>query len=176
MHVDVARRVADRANLDVNLSAVEVTEPLGNPWKATYDVGGRIRQVQRPLTDDGTGTGNIVATAVSTWTWDDLSLPLTATDAEGNTVSWAHDGLGRVTQLTSADGTSHTYAWDDRDNLASVTDAAGSVRTMTYDRLDRLRDLVVTPGPGVAGTTFEQRRYDGTGALVRAVDRARVSP
>ena len=37
-------------------------------------------------------------------------------------------------------------------------------------RLDRLTDVSVTRGPGVQGTTVEQWRYDGTGALVRAAD------
>ncbi|HEX4823996.1 MAG TPA: DUF6531 domain-containing protein [Candidatus Polarisedimenticolaceae bacterium] len=149
---------------------VGVTHKTGNKTRYTYDGLGQLVQTQDDMTDTGDGNGNVVATLVSSQTWNDLGQLTSTVDAEGSTWTYAYDGGGRVSVATAPDARTTSLVWSPRSNLVSETDPDGSASTLTYDKLGRLTDVSVARGPGVAGTTSEHYVYDGSGALVSASD------
>ena len=167
-----------------------VVDPAGNRSEATYDRAGlrlrswealsdaryvrdglgRLLEAQYDMTDTGDLTGNVVATYVTSQTWDDRGNVTSTTDAEGNTWTYGYDGGDRLNLKTAPDGTHTSLVWSPRSNLVSATDANGSVATFTNDKLGRVTGVSIVRAPGVGGTTAEQFVYDGAGALVSASD------
>jgi len=156
------------ADYDSRGPIVELRDPWDNRTVYSYDGLGRLTGTEAELTDTGTGAGTVIATAVTTQTWDDLSRLTSATDEEGRTTSWSYDAGDRPTLATFADGTHSQLGWSARDDLTSVIDAVGNTRTVTYDRLGRPTVNTVAPVSGPTGvSTF---KYDGAGAVVQASD------
>ena len=51
-----------------------------------------------------------------------------------------------------------------------IIDDNGNQSTTTRDRRGRVRGRSITPGPSVAGTTFESYSYDGVGRMTFGED------
>lgn len=143
----------------------------GNVTRHTYDGLDRLIETERFLTDDGTGTGTIIGSIVTTNGYDDSSRLIFQTDDNDNTTSYTYDALDRKTSTVYGDGTSCTRTYDERDNVVEETDARGTTVILTYDDNDRYGGCVVFPGAGVSDdTTSETFEYDGLSRVVRAED------
>ncbi len=143
----------------------------GNHTLHTYDGAGRLLETTHLLTDDGTGSGTVVGTAVTSQTWDDSNRLVSRRDPNGNATQYAYDPLQRLTSETFADGTQTTYSYDVHGNVLVQEDANVTVLTMTYDALDRPTQVDVDPGPMVAtGATFESYAYQARSLLAMASD------
>jgi YD repeat-containing protein len=130
--------------------------------------------------------GNVLSVSdrkgqAKSYTYDPLNRPLTATFADGSTLSWAWDLGGRLTQVQDSVGGTIIRTYDDLDRLLTETtpqgmvsytyDAAGRRLTMqaaaqaqvsyTYDNADRLIGI----SQGSTSLTFG---YDAAGRRISA--------
>ncbi len=142
----------------------------GNKTRMVYDGLNRLLKTTRYLTNDGTGSGAVSDSIVTTQGWDNSSRLISQTDDNGNATRYSYDALNRKIATTYADGTVHTTTYDMHDNAISMTDANGSVATCTYDLRNRLVNKTISRGAGVLGTTFENFQYDGLSRLVLGRD------
>ena len=160
-----------RHNRTLHSDALRTAPNLaGNITKMAYDGLNRLIRTERFLTNDGTGSGTVTGSIVTTQGWDLSSRLISQTDDNGNTTQYAYDALNRKTATTYADGTMHSMTYDVHDNPITMTDANGSVATCTYDWGNRLIAKAIARGPNVLGTTFENFKYDGRSRMVRAQD------
>lgn len=146
---------------------------LGNPGNVTryaYDAASRLIRTVRHMTNDGTGTGAVVGTIVTTRSWDDNSRQASRTDGNSNVTSYAYDSLGRLIKTTHEDNTETSYEYDVHGNRKRATDGNGSVSDNRFDAKNRLIDIAVTRAAGVLGTTFENFSYDGLSRIISARD------
>ncbi len=136
-----------------------------------YDGLNRLTFTTRVLTDDGTGSGNLTGTIVTSQTWDDSSRLTSQVDDNGNATEYAYDALNRKTTIEHADGTRDQTTYDIHGNAVTMVDPNNSVQTCTYDLLNRLTGKQIVAGPGVSSdTTAEGFMYDGLSRIVSAVD------
>lgn len=142
----------------------------GNRTKMAYDGLNRLVRTMRYLTNDGTGSGAVADSIVTSQGWDNTSRLISQTDDNGNSTTYSYDALNRRTATTYADGTVHRTTYNVHDNPITMTDANGSIATCTYDLNNRLNSKTITRGTGVLGTTFESFKYDGRSRLVLAKD------
>lgn len=142
----------------------------GNITKMTYDGLNRLIRTTRYLTNDGSGSGAVIDSILTTQAWDNSSRLITQTDDNGNATKYSYDPLNRLIATTYADGTVHRNTYDVHDNKITMTDANGSVATCTYDLLNRLAGKSIARGQGIGGTTFEIFKYDGLSRIVLAQD------
>lgn len=150
---------------------VEEVDPRGNHTLHAYDGAGRLLETTHVLTDDGTGAGTVVGTAVTAQVWDDSDRLISREDPGGNVTQYAYDSLNRLTAETFADGNAKTFTYDVHDNVVVEVDANGTTFEMTYDALERRTDVDITPGPTVIpSTTFESYAHEARSLLVGATD------
>jgi YD repeat-containing protein len=132
------------------------------------------------------GMGNVLVRSdrkgqATSFTYDPLNRPLTASYADGSTLAWTWDLGGRLTQVQDSAGGTITRAYDGLDRIASETtpqgtvsytyDAAGRRLTMqaasqaqvsyTYDNADRLTGIS-------QGSTSLSFGYDAAGRRISA--------
>jgi RHS repeat-associated protein len=108
-------------------------------------------------------------------------LPLTYTDASGQTTSYTYNTQGQLTTVTNPKGETTTlsynnngyllsvtgpiasattsFSWDDYGRVRTVTDSEGYLQTFDYDALDRPTRVTYPDG------TFEQITYDRLDAV-----------
>ena len=113
---------------------------------------------------------------VQSFTYNGQNLPLTSTDAAGQTTTYTYnargqiltvtnpkgevttntyDSLGRLTQVMGAQpGATTTFTYDAFNRVRTETDSEGYTLTYDYDALDRLTKVTFPDG------TFEQMVYD----------------
>lgn len=150
---------------------VEEVDARGNRTLHEYDGHGRLLDSTYVLTDDGTGAGTVVGTAVVAQVWDDSDRLITREDPNGNVTTYAYDSLNRLTLETFADGTTNEFVYDVHGNTIERTDTNGTISTMTYDGLERLTDVSINHGPTVdTATTFEEYEYEARSMTVGASD------
>jgi RHS repeat-associated protein len=110
---------------------------------------------------------------LETRTYNGQHLPLTVTDASGQTTTYTYNAAGQVLTVTNAKNETTTYAYDANGRLQSITGAvAGATTTFTYDALSRVRTVTdadnytVTTDYDAAGrptrTTYPDGTYDET--------------
>jgi RHS repeat-associated protein len=104
-----------------------------------------------------------------------LNCRLTATYADGSTVSYTFDLGERLTQVIDSVGGTVTRAYDGLDRLTSETSAQGTV-TYTYDAANRLTSLQA-PGQGLINYGYDNGDRltsitQGTSSIVFAYDNA----
>jgi RHS repeat-associated protein len=152
-------------------------DPLGRTTSYVYSTNGidllEVRQSRGPIDDRLFGA-----------TYNNQHLPLTTTDAAGQTTTFTYNARGQLLTTTNPKGETTTYSYDENgyligldgplpgtdDALTLTYDAAGRVRTKTsegshtltfdYDQLDHLIRTTYPDG------TFEQFIYDRLEAVV----------
>lgn len=98
------------------------------------------------------------------FTYNAQHLPLTATDASGQTTTFAYNAAGQVVAVTDPQQHVTSYGYDDVGRLTAITDASGAVvQALTYDAFDRVAARTDTVGHSVA---YE---YDALNRLTQAV-------
>ncbi len=142
----------------------------GNITKMGYDGLNRLIRTVRYLTNDGTGSGAVRDSIVTTQAWDHTSRLISQADHNRNATRYAYDALNRKIATTYADNTVHTMSFDVDDNPVAMMDANGSIDSSRYDFNDRLISKAIRRGAGILGTTRETFQYDGRSRLVLAQD------
>jgi len=160
-----------RNNRTLHSDALRTAPNLpGNITKMAYDGLNRLIRTVRYLTNDGTGSGAVVDSIVTTQAWDHTSRLISQADHNRNATRYSYDALNRKSATTYADNTVHTMSYDVHDNPVVMTDANGSVDSSRYDLNDRLISKSIKRGAGILGTTRDTFRYDGRSRLVLAQD------
>lgn len=152
-------------------NVTEKIDPLGRSIAYVYEANGiDLKEVRQT-------TGSMDELLASA-TYNGQHLPLTVTDAAGQTTEFAYNGAGQVTQVENAKGeitamtydgdgyleeidgpasgtgdrTSYTY--DGFGRIRTVTDSEGYVLTYDYDALNRVTQVTYPD------TTFDQFVYN----------------
>ncbi len=111
----------------------KVTDPAGRITAYVYDTNGiDLLEVRQQ-------TGGINELLAS-YTYNSQHLPLTATDASGQTTIYTYNAAGQVRTITNAKNEITTYNYDTNGYLQSIVGALPSATTsFTYDGYGRLR-------------------------------------
>jgi RHS repeat-associated protein len=117
-------------------------DPLGRETLYEYDATGldvlRIKQKNGPGYQ-----------LLEERTYNSQGLPLTITDAAGQTTAYTYDAQGQVQTVTNAKSETTTYGYTN-DRLTSITGpVSGSTTTFTYDAHGRVRTRTEPDGYGV---------------------------
>ncbi len=169
-----------------------VIDKNGNRSQFIYDNKGNLTRVDRPnnisesygydsqgrMSFATDGEGNIVTFAYNSmddltmvtypigneqFTYDGLGNLLTATDANGHSVTYTYDALNRMTTSQDAEGNILRYEYDPKGNLTARIDEDGRRHDYEYDALDRLVAVNTT-----AGRT--EYRYDELGNMTGLIN------
>ncbi len=95
------------------------------------------------------------------YTYNEQHLPLTYTDAAGQTTTYTYNAAGQKTSETNPLGHVTNYTYDNLGHLLSVTDSNGNAISYTYDAIGR-----VASKTDAAGYTLTYS-YDDLDRLVR---------
>ena len=131
-----------------------VVDPVGRETYYDYAANGI------DVVDVRQRTSSTGFSVIASYTYDNQHLPLTYTDAAGQTTKYAYDpagqllevtdalgdvtkyeydGLGYLTKTVNADGkTAATFTYDAFDRIATQTDSLGYTLSFSYDAADRL--------------------------------------
>lgn len=145
----------------------QAIDPLGRETKYTYAANQMdVIKVEQKTSATGYST-------LAQYTYNALHLPLTVTDAAGQTTQYSYNAKGQLTQVTNPLNQVTKYNYDTVGNLTSVinannktelsltydtknrvatrTDSEGYTLSYTYDNLDRVTK--VTYPDGTSDTT-----------------------
>lgn len=100
-------------------------DPAGRTTTFHYDSQGNLTKVTPPSPQGPT-----------TYTYDALGRPATATDGRGTEVLYTYDARDRVTKTDTANYSTTTYTYDGDGNLTRQTDPNGTT-SYTFDALGR---------------------------------------
>ncbi len=130
-------------------------ETFGNGTKTvySYDAAGRDTSISN-LTALG-----IVSTS-TTYTYNALNLPVTATDQSGNVTTYAYDLAGQLVSVVLPGGRTIVYTHDAEGNRVSATDSG-----TTTDYITNVLDQYTSAG----ATTFT---YDANGNMSSQTDQS----
>lgn len=136
-------------------------DPRGRQTAFSYDANNiDLLTVKQQIS----GEPALQVVTLATFTYNAQHLPLTATDAAGQTTTFAYNAAGQVTGVTDAQQHVTIYGYDEVGRLTTITDASGAiVATFTYDAFDRVATRTDAVGFSVA---YE---YDALNRLTRAV-------
>lgn len=152
----LARTHTFNRNSDNLLSAY--VDPLGRRTEYTYDTNGNTTKVTALA-----GTANAVS---SQWTYDSRwNLPLTATNALGQTSRFTYDFFGNQIQRKDPLGKTWSSTYNSAGQILTSTDPLGNVTTYTYD----VFDLRTVKDPLNRVTTFQSDLYGRKIAVVDAL-------
>jgi YD repeat-containing protein len=130
-------------------------DPLGR--ETTYEYAANGLDVTAIRQKNGAGWD-----LLETRTYNGQHLPLTVTDASGQTTTYTYNTAGQVLTVTNARNEVTTYVYDPNARLQSITGpVAGATTTFTYDALSRVR--TVTDSDNYTVTTD----YDAAGRVTR---------
>src|SRR6185436_2073987 len=91
----------------------------------------------------------------TTYTYNPAGQVLTTTNAKSETTTYAYDGYGRLVSETGPfPGATTTYGYDTYGRVNTVTDSEGYAVTAAYDAADRVVQLSYPDG------TTEQTTFD----------------
>ena len=157
-----------------------------------YDSRGNVKKSYLPIASTGIAYEAPLASGVgTTYTYDTLSRPLTATNPLGTTTTaydnWetiltdanskvkktqsdARGNLTSVIETLSSVEHSTSYTYNPLNQLTQITDALGNIKNFTYDLLGR--KLSETDFHTVNDTTFGTRTwgYDDNGNVTQTTD------
>ena len=104
-------------------------DSLNRRTEYEYDAAGNLTRITRlALTDQAVST---------TITYEPMfNLPLTVTDANGNTATMAYDSQGNLVRITDPLGHATTFSFDEQGRPRTITDPLGRVTTFRYDGPD----------------------------------------
>jgi RHS repeat-associated protein len=110
-----------------------ITDPVGRQTQLQYASNGiDLTQVQQKTSASGFST-------IAQFTYNTQHLPLTYTDAAGQTTSYAYNSAGQLTSVTNALSQVTSFQYDNIGYLVSVTNANGATALiLTYDALGRV--------------------------------------
>ena len=126
----------------------------GNPTSIIDPVGRQTifnyaaNQIDLTAVSQKTASGNA---AIGQFTYNSQHLPLTYTDAAGQTTSYAYNAAGQLIQMTDPLGEATTYDYDSLGYLVSIVNANGAVQaSFTYDAFGRVATYTDSEGWTVA--------------------------
>jgi YD repeat-containing protein len=131
------------------------------------DVTSTQGQTTHIALQDGTNIRSnvVVASAITTYTYDPNGNILTITDPTGRTTTFTYEyTFNNITSITDPAGNKTTYAYDALGNLTSVTDANGNTTASQYDANGLLTQIT---DPLKAVTSFA---YSASGDLISVTD------
>jgi len=122
----------------------KVTDPAGRITAYVYDTNGiDLLEVRQK-------TGGINELLAS-YTYNAQHLPLTATDASGQSTTYMYNAAGQVRTITNAKSEVTTYNYDANGYLQNIAGPLpGAITSFTYDGFGRLR--ITTDSEGYAVT------------------------
>jgi RHS repeat-associated protein len=152
--LDDSSTQASYATYNANGLITQSVDPVGRTTNYNYDTNGIDLLTVKQVNGSGQDT-------LSTMTYNSAHLPLTVTDASGQTTTMTYNSQGQL--LTRTDPQSHTttlaydsngdgylhtvtgpvtgatttYTYDSAGRVHTVTDSEGYVLTYAYDNLDR---------------------------------------
>jgi RHS repeat-associated protein len=163
-----------RFTTDAAGNITQVTDPLGQEWRTTYDPTftvplTRTDPLQQTTTFAYDPKGNLTAvtdplTQTTTLAYTATGDLLSITDALDQTTTFARDAAENLTATTDPLGHRTERTFDGVSRLLTITDPTGAVTRLTYDALDRVV-AVTDPLHGVTGFT-----YDPLGNLLTVTD------
>lgn len=146
------------------------TDPVGRTFSYVYAANGQDLLEMRM-------TRNGASELLSKWTYNSQHLPLTITDAAGQTSTYTYNARGQVLTFTNAKGElttcsynavgqlistdgplpgagdTTTWTYDVANRVRTITNESGYTLTYDYDNLDRLTRITFPD------TTYEQYSY-----------------
>ncbi|MFA6219948.1 MAG: hypothetical protein WC692_09260 [Erythrobacter sp.] len=141
-----------------NLNRPVSRTPNGEPAvNLTYDLAGRLTQMQRPsdgvtLTNGWDALGRLTSESqpygTASYQYDAAGQLTRLTWPDAFYVNYDHDLLGRITKIrengaTSGIGVLASYAYNDIGQRASIAYGNGTSRTYSWDALGRLEGLQI---------------------------------
>ncbi len=154
----------------------EITDPLGNVTRFSYNDQGLITQITDAEGNSRRFEYQIMDTVirlirsidpeggVTTYSYDSAGNITGITDPVGNTQQFVYDALSRVVQIVDPLGNITQFAYNQAHLLTQVTDAEGQVTTFEYNP-NGLRTKITRPGGAVT-----QFRYDNMDRLSEVID------
>ena len=124
-----------RSEYNTRGQIIKRIDPVGRETIYEYDATGldlvRVKQ------KNGAGYD-----LLETRTYNSQHLPLTITDAAGQTTTYTYNAAGQVLTVTNAKNKTTTYAYNGNGQLTSVTGPVpGATTTYTYDGFGRVRTV-----------------------------------
>lgn len=123
---------------------ISLTDANGQTTNYIYDGVNRLTTIDYPAPDAeviftydaaGNRTQMVDGVGATTWTYDQLSRPITITDPFTGIVGYAYDILSNRTQLTYPDGKVVTDTYDALNRLTQVTDWNAQATTYAYNAI-----------------------------------------
>lgn len=145
-----------------------VTDPLGRSTTLVY-AANQMDLLEVRQTSGGRND------LLASYTYNDRHLPLTATDASGQTTSFTYTGEGQLKSITNVLGQSTTMTYNTLGQLERVEGPGGRATSTTYDAIGRVKSVTNPEGETVTmeydamdrpvkvsypDGTFEQLFYD----------------
>jgi RHS repeat-associated protein len=132
-----------------------VIDPVGRQTLFTY----AANQIDVLAILLKTASGNA---AIGQFTYNSQHLPLTYTDAAGQTTSYAYNAAGQLVQMTDPLGATTTYQYDGLGYLVAIVNANGAVQaSFTYDAFGRVATYTDSESWTVAYTYDAMDRLTG---------------
>jgi RHS repeat-associated protein len=152
---------------------VKRIDPLGNVVHSDYDIFNRRIATHQELTDNGLGSGAVLATATTTYEYDQNGNLMVVGDALGRRTRYLFDALDRRRAIVYPDESQMRFDYDRDGHLIRTVDNNGLERRYTVDVLGRTTRVDVDKSglPSdlvVEGATFEHYEYDGLDRQYRA--------
>ncbi|HEX3044234.1 MAG TPA: RHS repeat-associated core domain-containing protein [Bacillota bacterium] len=127
----------------------DITNSLGVTWlRNTYDskqkVTSQFYNGASYLYTIPDGTGNKTVTLTNrrgkktTYTLNDTSKPLNATDSLGNSTAYTYNTAGSVLTFKNTNGDNFSFTYDANQNCTKLTDPLGQTEIMTYNSLNQI--------------------------------------
>ncbi len=128
-------------------------DPVGRSFSYLFDTN-NVDLLETRMTRNGKSE------LLERWTYNPQHLPLTVTDASGQTTSFAYSSRGQILSKSNPLGQVTTYGYDTNGYLLSVTGPlqnSSDVASMTWDAYGRIRSKTDTEGYTV---TFDYDAMD----------------
>jgi RHS repeat-associated protein len=128
------------------------TDPLGRTTTYKYAANNidLLAVYQRNPAGVSTDASGSAADLVASYTYNSQHLPLTATDASGQTASFSYNTAGQILSATNAENQAITYSYNGNGYLQSITGpVVSATTTFTYDGYGRVLTATNSQGYGV---------------------------
>jgi RHS repeat-associated protein len=122
-------------------NVTQATDPKGRALNFNYDANNQIDVLSVTVQNGPNQDLN------ASYTYNGGHLPLTATDASGQTTSYTYNSFGEVLTVTDPKNETTTFAYDSHGYLQSITGpVAGSTTTFAYDAFGRVQTITDSEG------------------------------
>jgi RHS repeat-associated protein len=126
-------------------NVTDAIDPVNRETQFTYAANGiDLLTVKQKTSTSG-------FSVIAQFTYDNQHLPLTHTDAAGQTTTFAYNPAGQLTQMTDALNEATKYQYDSLGYLTTITNANGKTQaSFTYDTYGRVATATDSEGYTVA--------------------------